>query len=165
VTIPESICELKGALKYPGCGCSQTLPACAQEMCESGVECEGGWRPGGPLGFLAVPSFLLMQSCLYSTDRLLSEDTSIAAPIRVAACGLQYIFDGGGFTLSGDGTSTSIPAMPQATGQVKIYPPGYIEQFATGPSCLVRGGVGCKRCSRSMSCVGWVYVFALSLRC
>jgi len=49
--------------------------------------------------------------------------------------------------------------------QVKIYSPGYIEQCAAGPSCPVRGGVGCKRCSSSVSCVGWVYVCALSLRC
>ena len=38
--------------------------------------------------------------------------------------------------------------------QVKIYSPGYIEQCAAGPSCPVRGGVGCKRCSSSVSCVG-----------
>ena len=46
-----------------------------------------------------------------------------------------------------------------------IYSPGYIEQCAAGPSYPVRGGVGCKRCSSSMSCVGLVYVCALSLRC
>ena len=28
-----------------------------------------------------------------------------------------------------------------------------------------RGDVGCKRCSSSVSCVGWVYVCALSLCC
>ena len=52
-------------------------------------------------------------------------------------------------------------------GQVKsrLTPPGYMEQCAAGPSYPVRGGVGCKRCSRSVSCVGWVYVCALSLRC
>ena len=41
-----------------------------------------------------------------------------------------------------------------ASSQVKIYSPGYIEQCAAGPSCPVRGGVGCKRCSSSVSCVG-----------
>ena len=30
---------------------------------------------------------------------------------------------------------------------------------------LIRGGVGCKRCSSSASCVGRVYVCALLLRC
>ena len=40
------------------------------------------------------------------------------------------------------------------SSQVKIYSPGYIEQCAAGPSCPVRGGVGCKRCSSSVSCVG-----------
>jgi len=33
-----------------------------------------------------------------------------------------------------------------------------------GLSCMVRGGVGCKWCFSSLSCVGWVYVCALSLR-
>ena len=51
------------------------------------------------------------------------------------------------------------------SSQVKIYSPGYIEQCAAGPSCPVRGVVGCKRCSSSVSCVGWVYMCALSLRC
>ena len=36
----------------------------------------------------------------------------------------------------------------------RFTPPGYIEQCAAGPSCPVRGGVGCKRCSSSVSCVG-----------
>ena len=58
--------------------------------------------------------------------------------------------------------STTPPTTPS---QVKIYSPGYIEQCAAGPSCPVRGGMGCKRCSSSVSCVGWVYVCALSLRC
>ena len=40
------------------------------------------------------------------------------------------------------------------SSQVKIYSPEYIEQCAAGPSCPVRGVVGCKRCSSSVSCVG-----------
>jgi len=37
------------------------------------------------------------------------------------------------------------------SSQIKIYFPGYIEQCAAGPSCPVRGGVGCKRCASSVS--------------
>ena len=48
--------------------------------------------------------------------------------------------------------------------QVKYFP-GHIEQCAAGPSFPVRGVVGCKRCSSSVSYVSWVYVCALLLSC
>ena len=36
----------------------------------------------------------------------------------------------------------------------RFTPPWYMEQCAARPPCPVRGGVGCKRCYSSLSCVG-----------
>jgi len=45
-------------------------------------------------------------------------------------------------------------AVVYKSSQVKSsqdFPPGYIKQCAAEPLCPVRGVVGCKRCSRSVS--------------
>ena len=60
---------------------------------------------------------------------------------------------------SGRSTNTSLFHFGVKSSQDVL--PGYIEQRAAGPSCPVRGGVGCKRCSSSVSCVGRVYVCAM----
>ena len=43
---------------------------------------------------------------------------------------------------------------PVLSSRVKIYPQRHIEQCAAEPPCPVRGVVGCKQCSSTVSCVG-----------
>ena len=87
-----------------------------------------------------MPSFLQEQACLYSIGRLLTEDMSISSPIRIAAYGLRYIFDGGGFTLSGDGTSSILPALFHVESGVTLELRNIVPTNTGGHAVIVDGG-------------------------
>ena len=87
-----------------------------------------------------MPSFLQEQACLYSIGRLLPEDMSISSPIRIAAYGLRYIFDGGGFTLSGDGTSSILPALFHVESGVTLELRNIVPTNTGGHAVIVDGG-------------------------
>ena len=83
------------------------------------------------------------------TDKQVSDFSRLTVARCTAHC-LTRAFATTNQILLAQELAAKLQAMKLAS-QVKIYSPGYIEQCAAGPSCPVRGGVGCKRCSSSVS--------------